>query len=175
MIITWTEASPTPATCSRCRATRCRVNDPTYGLPGLTALSMVIGCVSRRSVRRGANEMRRRGSRLWRIGAVVLSATVGYALGWLACPFVCSLVLFGVLQLSPSEGIGFLAALLFEAAPTIGGVLGAVLGVRLVYYRLWPKRAFRARRICNACAYDLTGNVSGRYPECGTPVTRYSA
>ena len=23
---------------------------------------------------------------------------------------------------------------------------------------------------CDACAYDLTGNVSGRCPECGTPV-----
>ena len=34
----------------------------------------------------------------------------------------------------------------------------------------WRRRRHRARAgLCPACAYDLTGNVSGTCPECGTP------
>ena len=39
---------------------------------------------------------------------------------------------------------------------------------------LWSK--FRVRRIppgfCQVCEYNLTGNVSGRCPECGKPIER---
>jgi hypothetical protein len=39
---------------------------------------------------------------------------------------------------------------------------------------LWIPRLRRRppRGHCQACGYDLTGNVSGRCPECGTPVER---
>lgn len=33
----------------------------------------------------------------------------------------------------------------------------------------WPNRNDRSC-VCTLCAYDLTGNVSGRCPECGTPI-----
>lgn len=34
---------------------------------------------------------------------------------------------------------------------------------------LWPRRRHRGSR-CARCSYDLTGNVSGRCPECGEPL-----
>lgn len=34
---------------------------------------------------------------------------------------------------------------------------------------LWPRRRHRGSR-CAHCSYDLTGNVSGRCPECGEPL-----
>jgi hypothetical protein len=33
--------------------------------------------------------------------------------------------------------------------------------------RVWVRRQLRGQ--CPACGYDLTGNVSGVCPECGTP------
>jgi hypothetical protein len=49
--------------------------------------------------------------------------------------------------------------LLFAGYPVIAFVRG-------------PLRRYRRRRMgrCRKCGYDLTGNVSGRCPECGTPV-----
>ena len=44
----------------------------------------------------------------------------------------------------------------------------AVLGVR-VFQRV-RSRLRRMRNQCLRCSYDLTGNVSGICPECGTPV-----
>ncbi len=37
----------------------------------------------------------------------------------------------------------------------------------LLWYRIY--RSYPVGH-CNACGYDLTGNASGRCPECGTPV-----
>ena len=37
-------------------------------------------------------------------------------------------------------------------------------------YREWVRRRQLARNRCTGCWYDLTGNVSGVCPECGTPV-----
>lgn len=38
-------------------------------------------------------------------------------------------------------------------------------------YLWWRDRRFPRGR-CQRCGYDLTGNVSGRCPECGTPIAR---
>ncbi len=35
---------------------------------------------------------------------------------------------------------------------------------------LWWRDHRRPKGHCQNCGYDLTGNVSGRCPECGTPV-----
>lgn len=45
-------------------------------------------------------------------------------------------------------------------------VLSGLLGLLILW--LCGRRAFRRRRnLCVECGYDLTGNVSGRCPECG--------
>jgi hypothetical protein len=36
----------------------------------------------------------------------------------------------------------------------------------------WLHRQGRPPRHCQTCGYDLTGNVSGICPECGTPIER---
>lgn len=41
------------------------------------------------------------------------------------------------------------------------------LPARYVHYKLRWRRLEDAN-LCGACGYDLTGNVSGRCPECGT-------
>jgi hypothetical protein len=46
--------------------------------------------------------------------------------------------------------------------------IAAALLVILAVVRLRKHR----RGICARCGYDLTGNVSGRCPECGTPLRR---
>lgn len=47
----------------------------------------------------------------------------------------------------------------------------ASLGVALLGLRAWRKRRLRRRAgLCPTCQYDLTGNVSGACPECGTTV-----
>jgi hypothetical protein len=55
----------------------------------------------------------------------------------------------------------WLMCLLFAAYPTIAFIRG-------------PVRRYRRRRkgLCIRCGYDLTGNVSGTCPECGTEVQR---
>jgi hypothetical protein len=38
----------------------------------------------------------------------------------------------------------------------------------------WPVRSGEAAlRFCRHCRYDLTGNVSGVCPECGTPTSAF--
>lgn len=38
---------------------------------------------------------------------------------------------------------------------------------------LWRRRRRPRPGVCGKCAYDLTGNVSGVCPECGTPIARF--
>ena len=47
-------------------------------------------------------------------------------------------------------------------------LLTAALPARWVWVRM-PRRAEK-RGLCHVCRYDLTGNISGVCPECGTPV-----
>ena len=48
---------------------------------------------------------------------------------------------------------------------------GLGLGLTAVPLLIRSLRAWRRRAVghCPTCGYDLTGNVSGRCPECGTP------
>jgi hypothetical protein len=49
----------------------------------------------------------------------------------------------------------------------IAGGIGMIWGLIAVAYWVRPKRA---AGLCAKCDYNLTGNVSGICPECGTPV-----
>ena len=55
------------------------------------------------------------------------------------------------------------------------GILGAVFVFVALLHRIGRRESLRARfsstRRCSRCAYDLTGNVSGVCPECGTTIT----
>lgn len=57
-------------------------------------------------------------------------------------------------------------------AALIGGavVCGLCMAAGAVAERIFSKRRrFVTGRYCVKCDYDLTGNISGRCPECGTP------
>jgi hypothetical protein len=79
-------------------------------------------------------------------------------------------------------GVGFASVELGPTRPRVRG--GRLITVVLFYFLLapafallpllqwWASRRARARRTkgqCARCSYDLTGNVSGVCPECGTP------
>ncbi len=52
-------------------------------------------------------------------------------------------------------------------------VIFLLFAYRIASGSAWStRRARRARGLCVECAYDLTGNVSGVCPECGTPIGR---
>ena len=60
------------------------------------------------------------------------------------------------------------SSLVFAVAPAwgaAGGIVGIALG-RWITKRCWPDSDCIG--LCLECGYDLTGNVSGRCPECGT-------
>jgi hypothetical protein len=59
-----------------------------------------------------------------------------------------------------SSGSGILASIPLTAVLLVHV---ALMGV------LWRSRKRRAPGHCKECGYDLTGNASGRCPECGTP------
>jgi hypothetical protein len=42
-----------------------------------------------------------------------------------------------------------------------------LLGLGVPTMAAWLPRSRRSRGLCHKCGYDLTGNVSGRCPECG--------
>ena len=48
----------------------------------------------------------------------------------------------------------------------VGGVLGGLIGW-LLGVHLYQKSVSPPPGSCKKCGYDLTGNVSGRCPECG--------
>ena len=88
---------------------------------------------------------------------VVLVGLVFYALGW-TMPAVYPA---GTWKWAPPR------------SPALWAALGAtVLWDALLWYAWYASRARRARtarraRSCLECGYNLTGNVSGRCPECG--------
>ena len=57
------------------------------------------------------------------------------------------------------------------ALPTIP-LLGILAAYPAIAFVRGPMRRWRRRRrgLCSTCGYDLTGNVSGTCPECGTEV-----
>ncbi len=72
---------------------------------------------------------------------------------------------------SPSRGLAVIGGILGVAFVTVICVatpLAAYLAARYVYLHLRWEQVEPGGRWCVDCGYDLTGNVTGRCPECGT-------
>lgn len=82
---------------------------------------------------------------------------------------------FNVLGISYTELSGFGHPSFVSVSCLIpAGVFSVLAMIRLVPPLVW--RRVRARRgHCRKCGYNLTGNVSGRCPECGEPGLAASA
>lgn len=84
--------------------------------------------------------------------------------------------------LAVCHGAVLLVASAFDSRTFYGGAVMrvvpamawvAVTGLLLVSTLIgWVVRPRYVRGTCRACGYDLTGNVSGRCPECGSPLDR---
>jgi len=83
-----------------------------------------------------------------------------------------------VLWLHLSAAVGFLivggAGLVwpggFVRDIPVGPLLFVALGTFVFLLQYYVSQLLRKRGLCQVCDYDLTGNVSGRCPECGTPI-----
>lgn len=106
---------------------------------------------------------------------------------------ICAALWFGIAMLIPAAGIyrrrlaqimvasATLAFLCWMADPSVHGIPSAIAGawvpllaiagfiVSIIAIVLPSRHARSAKGQCPACNYDLTGNVSGRCPECGEP------
>lgn len=65
---------------------------------------------------------------------------------------------------------GVVVAFALEVTPLVV-LLPATFALMILAYLLYGREGIRRRRrakgLCAACGYDLTGNVTGRCPECG--------
>ncbi len=79
------------------------------------------------------------------------------------------MMLFGSISIIPNHNAWvFVKVLLLDFAIIPLALAGAFVTSkrqRMHHFR-------REHQLCSKCGYDLTGNVSGVCPECGTPVTR---
>ncbi|MBI5764999.1 MAG: hypothetical protein HZA51_15895 [Planctomycetes bacterium] len=105
--------------------------------------------------------------------AIAIGLTSTYALSYLLCNASLSIADHG-----PSSGhpiLNFWAAFAFPILAMLAMTLfslGPIFGISIAEWLM--KRADKKlnfpRGSCQSCGYNLTGNVSGRCPECGTDV-----
>ena len=90
---------------------------------------------------------------------------------WLLAPVLAPAALWEIiLDPSPKD----LARPRAARAAMVGGYATCLAGM-LAWRRLAAREPLRKRRrrrgLCTECGYDLTGNASGKCPECGVPVS----
>lgn len=92
-----------------------------------------------------------------------------FILAWIVACVLCEVIwglLYWIAALNdPKAMMWFRIALIFGMPPWIiptSGIVGFI--VRVIQFR---RRLPRGH--CQSCGYNLTGNVSGYCPECGTP------
>ena len=96
------------------------------------------------------------------IGAACLSRGTAGTCGAIAA-LLGALYLPISMEMLPRHPLGFLA---FAAGPIVGSSMMLLAG--------WvnPPRRKIVAGFCRRCGYNLTGNVSGICPECGTPIAK---
>lgn len=96
----------------------------------------------------------------WQVWAAVgaLGLWVGAAI-WLA-------------HLAQRQVRGWGLSMLLDAAPAAAGFVGGVAIVPVLNHLLRPYIRRQLPGHCRGCGYNLTGNASGVYPECGTAVPK---
>ncbi len=110
----------------------------------------------------------------------VIGASVGVAFGLFSSLLLAGQCAFGLLaapgyKLAAWLGLGLWGGTVVIAVVNamlygfVGFEFGAVL--QKPRPRAWSDRRFPTGE-CQRCGYDLTGNVSGVCPECGTPIER---
>ncbi len=101
-------------------------------------------------------------------GTVVTMVQV-VSLSWAMKTNAGIILILGLLTLAPCANLLVLLVVSGKATNLLrkAGLRVGFMGVRdqEVLRRLHP-------RLCRQCGYDLAGNVSGRCPECGVPVSR---
>ncbi len=73
--------------------------------------------------------------------------------------------------------LGFFLRNMFEGVPPLDIIVGFILpnaialycGYRSFRQSVWPRKHELPPGHCRTCGHNLTGNVSGICPECGTP------
>jgi hypothetical protein len=95
------------------------------------------------------------------VGVVQLLAALGVGIIW---RILCIVLLF-------APCISLLTLLVINSRAT-RALRDAGLRVRLMGVRDADVLRALSVHLCHNCGYNLTGNVSGRCPECGTPIAR---
>ena len=97
------------------------------------------------------------------------AALLGLLAGGVVVPYVAVYLVFDLLHRDPvNTADGAMVARYLPTLQVALAALGAVLGVSLSLRRMTRTARSSLRRNCAKCGYDLTGNLSGRCPECGT-------
>lgn len=97
--------------------------------------------------------------------ASVILATVAYSLTFLAAIRLPPLLA----PLSFSTLKALVAPFPIDYGLLMAAVFGAYFVSRWLYLRVRWQQVSYDGSWCLSCGYNLTGNVSGRCPECGTP------
>ncbi|MBN1511548.1 MAG: hypothetical protein JXB13_05995 [Phycisphaerae bacterium] len=91
-----------------------------------------------------------------------LVSVFGVGVLWFACGLV------RLERLHAQSPIGWT----WERGPEFWVIAAVVVGFAALVRFVPETRSTRGPNRCRHCDYDLTGNVSGRCPECGTEIKR---
>ena len=97
--------------------------------------------------------------------------SLGFGIGWYATFSLAQFVLFGVWKgFSPQQRT--LANLIWRHSRSFIVIVAITMAANMA---IWGIRRLVSGKVtlwredlCSACGYDLTGNLSGKCPECGT-------
>ena len=102
-------------------------------------------------------------------GTSLALSAVAFAALLLIMPVTIDALLTTLLTGTVGAELGALPTISFVALLFLS-ILLPYLGVRFLYFKLRWRTVLTDEPHCNSCGYNLTGNESGKCPECATPV-----